>query len=222
MSKIIINNYIDALLSLKLFTGFSREELLQQFNSSNYNVEQYGKGQVIHLQNEICHTMDIILEGLVSVQKIDENGNILKIEEFSNGETIGANLLFSKRNFYPMTVVGEAKTLVLHVYKSLILELCRMNFEFMTGLVEEISNRTLVLTDKIDIISHKTIRQRILDFLEYEYHIQKSDVIKLSISKKDLAERLGIQRTSLSRELQKMKKEGLLEYDARTITLKQR
>lgn len=164
--------------------------------------------------------MDIILEGLVSVQKIDENGNILKIEEFSNGETIGANLLFSKRNFYPMTVVGESKTLVLHVYKTFVLELCRINFGFMTGLVEEISNRTLILTDKIDIISHKTIRQRIVDFLEYEYHIQKNDVIRLGISKKDLAERLGIQRTSLSRELQKMKKEDLLEYDSRTITLK--
>jgi CRP-like cAMP-binding protein len=47
--------------------------------------------------------MDIILEGRVSVQKIDEDGNILKINVFSGGDILGANLLFSSRNSYPMT-----------------------------------------------------------------------------------------------------------------------
>lgn len=51
-------------------------------------------------------------------------------------------------------------------------------------------------------------------------HIPKTPVIKLNYSKKDLAERLGIQRSSLSRELNKMRRDGLLEYDAKTITLK--
>lgn len=60
-----------------------------------------------------------------------------------------------------------------------------------------------------------------MDYLKYEYHIQKSNIIKLNISKKDLAESLGIQRSSLSRELNKMRKDGLLEYDARTVTLKE-
>ena len=59
-----------------------------------------------------------------------------------------------------------------------------------------------------------------MDYLKYEYHIQKSNIITINISKKDLAERLGIQRSSLSRELNKMRKDGLLEYDARTVTLK--
>ena len=59
-----------------------------------------------------------------------------------------------------------------------------------------------------------------LIFLGYQYYLQKSYVIRLNISKKDLAERLGIQRSSLSRELQKMRTDGLLEYDSRTITVK--
>jgi Mn-dependent DtxR family transcriptional regulator len=40
------------------------------------------------------------------------------------------------------------------------------------------------------------------------------------MSKKEMAERFGIQRPSLSRELNKMRKDGLLEYDAKTITIK--
>jgi len=119
-----------------------------------------------------------------------------------------------------MTVVATTKLTILHLQRELILELCQSNVNFMVGLIKIISDRTIILTDKINSISLKTIRQCIFDFLKFEFHIQKSNVIKLNISKKDLAERLGIQRSSLSRELNKMRKDGLLEYDARTITLK--
>lgn len=164
--------------------------------------------------------MDIILNGKVTVQNIDENGNVLTINVYSARDTIGANLIYSSRNYYPMTVVATSRTTILHLQRELILELCQSNAIFMVGLVTAISDRTIILTDKINAISLKTIRQCIMDYLKYEYHVQKSNIIKLNISKKDLAERLGIQRSSLSRELNKMRKDGLLEYDARTVTLK--
>lgn len=163
--------------------------------------------------------MDIILKGTVSVQNIDENGNILTVNVLSVRDIIGTNLIYSSRNYYPMTVVATSKITILQMQRDLILELCQSNVGFMVGLMRAISDRTMTLTDKINAIALKTIRQCIIDFLKYEYHIQKSSVLKLNISKKDLAERLGIQRTSLSRELNKMRKDGLLDYDARTVTL---
>lgn len=164
--------------------------------------------------------MDIILEGQVSVQNIVENGNVLTIYVFSVSDILGANLIFSSRNYYPMTVVAISRTTILHIQRELLLEFCQSNVSFMVGLMTEISDKTIILTDKINAISLKTIRLCVIDFLKYEYHIQKNTVIKLNISKKDLAERLGIQRSSLSRELNKMRKDGLLEYNARSIILK--
>lgn len=216
-----IGDYIEAILNINLFSGFSKDGLSQLFGSSNHRIKKYGKGQIVHIQNELCETMDLILEGKIAVQKIDEEGNIFKVAVFPGGDILGANLLFSKSNFYPMTVVSESNTVILHVYKELALELSQKNAVFMAGLLSVISNKTLVLSDKIDAISLKTIRRRINDFLKYEQHLQKSKVIKLGISKKDLAERLGIQRTSLSRELNKMRKDGLIEYDSKTITILQ-
>ncbi|NMB08010.1 MAG: winged helix-turn-helix domain-containing protein, partial [Tissierellia bacterium] len=68
-------------------------------------------------------------------------------------------------------------------------------------------------------ISIKNIRDKIIEFLTYEYHIQNSNTIKLNISKKELAERFGIQRPSLFRELKKMKEEGLIDYDHKYIKI---
>lgn len=215
-----IDQYLDALAGLSLFNSFAREELASMFNSSECEIKRYAKDQVVHLQNEVCRTMEIILEGKVAVQKIDEEGNVLTINVFSAPDVIGAHLVFSTNNFYPMTVVSETDTVILRLPREFITELGRRNLDFMVALLGTISDRMLILADKIRTISHKTIRRQIIAFLTYEYHLQKKPVIRLNYSKKELAERLGVQRSSLSRELNKMRREGLLEYDARTITLK--
>ncbi|MHB1314213.1 MAG: Crp/Fnr family transcriptional regulator [Christensenellales bacterium] len=215
-----MNTYIGVLLSLPLFSGFTKESLPSALALCGCRVSRCEKGQVIHLQGETCRAMDIVLEGAVSVQKIDASGNVLKVSVFSGGGILGANLLFASRNAYPMTVVADTKAAVLHMDKDLVLILSQSNAPFLLGLMKAVSDRTLVLTDKIDAISLKTIRERILDYLRYEYSLQKTNVLRLPFTKKELAERFGIQRTSLSREFQKMRLGGLLDYDAGTVTLK--
>lgn len=215
-----IKNYLEAVSKLDLFQHFSEEELRGLFNGLNHEVRNYEKNQVIYLQNEACQTLDIILEGRVSVQRIEEDGQILRIETFSGGSILGANLIFSTRNVYPMTVVSETNALVLRMHKDLVLELGQSNIGFMAGLLKVISDRTLILTDKINTISPRSIRKKVIDFLTDEYRLQGSQSIVLGISKKELAERLGMQRTSLSRELARMKKVGMIDYDARTITIR--
>ena len=215
-----IQSYIQAVQSLQLFSCFSQEELLEEFSLSRYRICEYSKNHVVHLQNEVSKTMDIVLEGELSVQKIDKEGNILKVVVFAGGDLLGANLLFSSSNFYPMTIVSDTKTVVLHIEKELILGLRLKSVEFMDALLMEVSDKALVLTSTIDGIALKSIREKINDFLKYESYIQKTNKIKLSMSKKDLAQRMGIQRSSLSRELSKMRQEGLIEYDSKTITLK--
>lgn len=219
MITIKINSYVDIISKINLFSGFTKDEITLMLDSPKCRIRQYDKGQIIHLQNEHCNEMNIILKGKVSVQKIDENGNILKISIFLGGDILGANLIFSHRNSYPMTVVAESKTVVLHMHRELILELSQRNLHFMIGLMGAISDRTLILTEKIDAISLKTIRQCILDYLKYECYLQQSNTITPGFTKKEFADRLGVQRTSLSRELNKMRKDGLIEYDARTITV---
>lgn len=217
MSK---EKYIDALASISLFKSLTREELAWIFNSSQLHIKDYNKNEVIYFQNEICNSMDVVLTGQVSVQKIDENGKILEISVLLPSEIMGASLMFSSKNRYPMTVIAKKSVVLLSIKKDLLLALCQENVSFLTGLIEVIADKTVTLTDKIHLISLKTIRECIISFLTYEYHIQKSTIIKLSLTKKEMAERFGVQRPSLSRELNKMRKEGLLEYDAKTITIK--
>lgn len=77
----------------------------------------------------------------------------------------------------------------------------------------------MILGDRIKHYVNRTIRESILSYLDYECKKQNSNHIKLSITKKALAERIGVQRTSLSRELAKMRDEGLIEFSIDSIVM---
>ncbi len=212
-------DFISILENTELFKDISMSTINHLFVQDSFNIKTYKKNSVIYFQNEKCVTFDIVLKGIVSVQSTDEKGNYISISDFTIGSELGGNLLFSHKNFYPMMVLAKTEVTLIHLKKDLVLSLCQSNTTFLSKFLHSISDKTLILTDKIKTLSLKSIRQCIIDFLMYESYVQKSNIIKLEVTKKDLAEKFGVQRSSLSRELNKMRKDGLIEYDAYSITI---
>lgn len=210
---------LDALRGHALFGRLPEEELRVFTQSPSAPVRLYGKGQVMHLQHEPCDALELILRGHASVERIDAAGSVLRIAAFAGGDIMGANLLFASRNLYPYTVIAQQETRVLRLSRELVLALSQRNLPFLSALMTVISDRTQLMTEKIDAITHKTIRQRITDVLLFEQGAQGANPIVLPSTKKDLAERLGMQRTSLSREMNRMRREGLIAFEGRQVHL---
>lgn len=212
-------NLIKCISALPLFQ-FVAQSTLEEINIvSRCLLHQEKKNRIIHLQNEISTTIDVIVSGVISVQALDPLGNIMTIANFSGGECIGSNLLFSSHPVYPMTVVAKTEVTYISFGKDIILDLCRRCPDFLSFYLKEISDKTIVLTSKINTIALKSIRERIIEFLKLEMIRQNSDTIILPFSKKEWAELLGVQRPSLSRELNKMRKARIVDFDNRKMTL---
>lgn len=205
---------------MDLFKCLSEDELESVLSNNNYNIKNYNKNSIIYMQNEKCKSLDIILEGIVSVQKINSEGNVLTINDFMSGDVIGESLVFSIDNKYPMTVFAKNDVTILNIKKELILKLCQSNECFLISFLHSLSSKALILSDKIKSLTLKTLRQCIIEYLLFEYYAQDSTKIKLNMTKKDLAEKIGVQRSSLSRELNKMRKDGLIDFNAKFIFIK--
>ena len=211
--------YIHTIKKLLFFKDLSEKELTEMMSNHTIFTKHYFKDTVIHLQNEICTTMDIVLKGKVIVQNIDENGNVITISKFYDSELFGAHLLFSTQNTYPMTIIANTDTIILKIEKTKIIELCKSNEVFLIEYLNQISDRSNTLASVINKVTRKSIRTCIIDFLKYEKTLQNSNKIHLNISKKELSEKFGVQRTSLSRELNKMKIDNLINFDKDSITI---
>lgn len=203
-----------------LFSSFDTDYLAKMLKKHGIYPATYPRGSFLHSEDDICMQMDILLDGELEIQKIDENGNTLTVTKFYPISSLGENLLFGNDSLYPMNAFCPVDSEILHLGKEFILFLCAENQDFLVELLKDISNKALILTDKIKMISHKSLRDKVLDYLSRESSVQGSHRIRLRSSKKDLAQFFGVQRTSLSRELSKMRDEGLIEFNSSHITLK--
>ncbi|QCX33510.1 Crp/Fnr family transcriptional regulator [Caloramator sp. E03] len=215
-----LERFISSLKNFDLFKEYDEKGLLKIFKELNYKIVEYKNEDVIFFENEECRNLSLILEGGVRIQKIDSLGRVLTVAEFDAFDIFGENLIFGNRDKYPMTVVSNGNSIILHIEKQSVIKLCLENQKFHLEFLKTISNKAIVLSTKLKEVTLKTIRQRICEYLLWQYSIQKTNTIYIGMSKKEWADKIGVQRPSLSRELIKMKEEDLIDYDKDTITIK--
>jgi len=208
-----MKNYLGLLKQIDIMKSFNTNQLESLLQAKGNKVKSYEKNNIVHSVGDICENLEIILSGEVVVERIDESGKLMTIAEFFDGDILGGNLLFSKSPYYPMTVTAKKATIILELSKGQLFELFTSSLDFLKSYLAYISDHSVILGDRIKHYVNRTIRECIISYLDYESKKQESSTIKLTISKKALAERIGVQRTSLSRELAKMRNEGLIEFD---------
>ena len=182
--------FIEILQHVDLFKGLTSENIEDLLIIDSYYIKEYKKNSVIYFQNEKCITLDIVLKGVVSIEGIDDKGNYVAISDFSTGNLIGGNLVFSHKNFYPMIVLARTDVTILHLKRDLVLKLCQNNYNFLINFLASLSDKTLILADRIKTLSFKSLRKSIIDFLIYESYSQKSTKIKLKLTKKKLSRKI--------------------------------
>lgn len=214
-----MKKHIELIKNIPLFNSLSHEEILDNLNEGFFKVVSYVKNSIIHFEGEQCIKFELILSGKIIVDSIDEQGNLLNISEFYSGDILGGNLLFSRNPYYPMTISAQEVSLILEIDKDVLFKIFSINHIFLRTYLQHISDNAYILGDKIKQYANKTIRKKIINYLEYESKRQNNNHIVLSITKTALAEKFGVQRTSLSRELAKMREEGLIIFDAESITI---
>lgn len=214
-----MNKYLELIAQTVLLRSLSDDEIVGNLSDGSFCTSVYGKNGIVHFDGEICTKLEIILQGKVVVERIDESGNLMTIAEFLDDDILGGNLLFSKNPHYPMTITAKHSTVILEIGKDGLFQLFSDNHEFLKSYLEYVSDHAAILGDRIKHYVNRTIRESIMSFLEYERKQQNSNKISLNISKKTLAEKIGVQRTSLSRELAKMRDDGLIRFEADYIEL---
>lgn len=215
-----MTTYFENLKESKLFSAFSDEELQKLKKSNQYIIKSYKHNDVLFIEEEDCEHLSVILSGKIELQKLDTSGNVLIVSSFEVGNCFGEALLFGDRHLYPMSVVAKEACTVIHIKKDYIFELCISNEVFLKEILRMFSNKALILSSKLKQVSMKSLREMIAHFLVTKYNQTQNEVITTHMTKKEWSEKLGVRRPSLSRELIKMKNEGLIEYNRKEIIIK--
>lgn len=214
-----IEDFSDIILETTIFNHLNTKQINKLFSYINYKLVLFDKDVVVHKRNEICENLIIILEGSLSLNQSNFNNKSFNIYTFKDKDIVGANSIFAKDNRYKVDIYTKTPCVLLYIPQNEILNLCQNDKIFLKSYLMHMSEKSQKLLHKIKVLSNKNIRSTIKHFLNEEYNKQKSLKIKLNITKKELAQNLCIERTSLSRELKSMKIDGLIDYDKNSITI---
>ena len=210
---------IDFLRNISLFSAVKESNLEKLLAGNHIYKKHYSKGVTVHNANETCRTLDIVLSGSLVAYSLSTNGSSTTMFEFSKGSVIGANLLFGENHSYPLNIYCLTDCQIIHIDINAVLEFLH-DYNFTLHYIKSISQNSQGINQKIAMFTQRTLRENIMDYFKQQTIIQKSSVILLPMSKRQLADYLGVQRPSLFRELKKLKEEGIIEINNRTITIK--
>ena len=164
----------------------------------------------------------LLLEGAVSVSRISIDGSLDLLEYLEDTGVFGDTFAFANREDEFITVC-EKDCSVLYIEKSQITKRCSNACQHHTQVVENMlqlmSNKVVHLTEKVDILSHRSIRGKLMSYFRIQSTKQNSLTFQLPFSLLKLANYLCIDRSAMMRELKKMKDEEMIELDGRMVTL---
>ena len=207
-----MKKYLDSLNKSILFRNLNKDEINDLISVVSYSISNYQKDDVIAIEGDDCNSLGIILSGTVEIHKPFPSGKIVTINNFEAGNVFGEALIFSGSHKYPATIISSSNTEIMYINKDDIIKLMRSDDRVLNNFVSVLSNRILMLNDRITNLSYDTVRKKIANIILVEYGKQKNKILTLPFCRKKMAELLNIPRPSLSRELMKMKEDGIIDY----------
>lgn len=214
-----MNNIINSLIYSPLFEDFSAEEIEIILKKITPMINSYGKNQIIALEGSECKSVGIVIKGSIEIKKVFASGRSLTVTRMEQGSMFGEVLMFAQPNKYPSTLFSGSETQILYITKNSLLELCRSNSRITANMMALLSNKVLVLSEKIKYLSYQTIRQKVSRFIMDEYEKQGRLSLRIPLTREKMAELLGVTRPSLSREMIKMREENIINFKKKEISV---
>lgn len=212
-----MKNYNAVLRKCKLFDGISESQYHAMCTCINAKYKKYAKGEIIMLTGDDVRGIGVVLNGFVKIVNVFRDGNETIDAMLGGGEIFAEAIVCAGIENSPVTVVAVQDTEVMFIdYKKVIMS-CDSSCDFHTKLIKNmlsiIAKKNLMQKEKISIISNYSMRERILTYLEFQNRKYGfSGKFSIPYNRDELAEYLCVNRSSMSTELSKMQREGIIKY----------
>ena len=210
MKTITFDNYYkEKLLSIPLFNNLPvniKNEIPKRLDIKLYEINE---NTVVLEQGNACCNLYVLLEGTLEVNIIDANANEVLIEYIEAPRAFATPHLFKKDNRLPATFKATERSVLLTATKDSTFELISKYPDILKNFLCVSGNCNVCTTMRLDVLSRKTIRERILVYLMKRLD-KGTSTIKLTHTITQLAEYINVTRPALSTEFNKMEKEGII------------
>ena len=218
-----MNPAIIALKKSVLFCGIETREIEAMLNCLSAVKRTYEKGEFVWRNGDHVTSMGLVLTGSVHVIEEDFWGNRTILSECSESQIFGDAYACMPSVELGVSVVAAGKSEILFLDVQKVITVCTSACEFHTRLIRNLlsvlADKNLMLTQKIKHMAKRSTREKLLSYLSEESLKQKNSRFEIPFNRQQLADYLCVDRSAMSGELCKLKKEGVLDFKKNSFHL---
>lgn len=215
--------YIELLFDTPLFENIDRKDLKSLLTCLKPRSKSYEKGNYITHSGESIDSIGVVLSGAVQMQKEDVWGNKSILALMPEKSIFGETFVCSRSCQSTVSFQAASDCTVMFLSFDRILHACSVACDFHSRLIDNvvilIAQKNIQLMEKLEITAQKTLREKILTYLSRQAQRNGSMYFTIPMGRLELADYLCSDRSALSRELSRMKEDGIIDYDRNTFRI---
>lgn len=208
--------------SSPLFADLTDKEISACLACSAVKTETFKRDQLIFTPDTPPEKLMILLEGAVMIYTVSESGNRNVISTVrKSGELFGEIHLFLSTKSFDYFAEATLPSKVLTISKEIIDGSCAKGQSFQPKIIMNmltiLANEAYDMRQKMQTLCSGTLKQKIAAV--FMQSSSKDGKVDITMNREEFADYLSVARPSLSRELNKMQKDGLIKINGRSIQI---
>lgn len=219
-----MENFLWILQKSQLFSGTVEKEIQEMLRCLDAREKRFRKDELIFRAGDTTENIGLMLEGKAFVVQDDFWGNRNILSAIMPGQSFAETFACAIGTAMTVSVIAESDCDVLLLNIRRILTVCSAacshHSRIIRNLLSELAEKNLAYNEKLTHMSQRTTRAKLLSYLSAAAQKNNSFEFDIPFSRQQMADYLSAERSGLSLELSKMKKDGLLDYHKNHFILK--
>lgn len=199
-----------------LFKGIEVSDYAFLMSCINSYTKFYQPNEYIFFAGDVLNYVGIVLSGSVEVSKENQAGARHILSFLGPSSLFGEGIVCTEERISPVTVrVKDPATLLFIPYERIITTCgnsCGFHVKLIENMMMILGEKNMMLNHKLELLMLKGMREKLAAYLLHESHRQNNLMFRIIPNRNELAEYLNVSRTSMCRELARMKDEGIIDY----------
>ena len=218
-----MEKYFDVLDTCPLFYKVGREnygKMLHCFGARTVTVK---KGNSVFHEGQVAKYVGIVLSGTIQTVQEDYLGNRSILSMAAPGQLFGEGFACAGVESLPVSMVAAVDSIIMLIDCSHITTMCHhvcsFHNQMIRNMLSSVSRSNIQLNQKIEILSKRTTREKVMAFLLSEAAIHGSDEFTIPYDRQELADFLGVERSAMSTVIGQLRDDGFIKVNRRNFQL---
>jgi len=218
-----MKKYFDILRKCSLFNEIRDEDLIALLGCLGAKTEQFDKKYTIFAEGNPAKYIGIVLSGSVQIERVDFYGNRSIISAVEPAEVFAEAFACAELPAMPVSIIANEPSEIMLIDCFRIMHSCEKSCGFhqqiIFNLMKNLAMKNILFHQKIEITAKRTTRDKLMAYLMFVAKKAGKASFDIPFDRQELADYLEVDRSGLSAEIGKLKKEGIIDCQKRHFEL---